>query len=676
MKLLRFPIIKLTLGLITGILLGRQLRISFTETVYLAGAFVFTLGLLLLFFRSKVNTLLFDVVSILTMVSLGMLSLSFHDDRLDDRHYVLFEIDQNQLYTIAFKIDERLKPDRYNDKYIIELQGINSEIATGKVLLNISKDSLPLNLKVDNNYVTVATFEALPKPLNPHQFDYGKFLRNREIYSQFKIQRHELLQQPSDETSIYGIADQFRETIITKLEDSGFEKEPLSILKSLLLGQRQDIDSEIYNTYVNAGTIHILAVSGLHVGIILLILQFVLRPLNYVKYGRIFRMVFIIIFLWTFAIVAGLSPSVIRAVTMFTVFAITLNLKRPSNVYNNLFISAFIVLLIHPRFLFEVGFQLSYLAVLGIVSIKPLFDKLWRPKFYPVKLFWDAFTVTVSAQVGVLPISLFYFHQFPGLFFISNTLIIPFLALILGFGILVIVLALLNILPEFIVTSFSFVITSLNDFIAWVAEFENFLFKDIPFGLWHAIALYLVILASVQLFRKAHFATFRNLMIALVLFGGVLIYTKQQYSSDELIIFHKSRQTLIAEKSGREIKVFHTMDSLSKSKDQTIKTYKVGEFISELKEDSLRNVFQMKNKTLLVVDSLSSYKVKSFRPDYILLTQSPKLNLERLIDSLQPQCIIADGNNYKSYVLRWKGTSERKKIPFHSTYEKGFYSIK
>ena len=303
-------------------------------------------------------------------------------------------------------------------------------------------------------------------------------------------------------------------------------------MNALLLGQRQTINKTIYNNYVNSGTIHILAVSGLHVGIILWILNFIFRPLLYLKYGNYIRPIILITILWSFAIIAGLSPSVTRAVTMFSIISIAMHLKRPTNIYNTLVISAFIILLFKPTFLFEVGFQMSYLAVLGIVSVQPIIYKLWKPKFLVTDKLWQIFTVTLAAQAGVVPISLFYFHQFPGLFFISNVVVIPFLGLILGFGLLIIALALMNGLPNFMVTAYSFIIDSLNSFIAWVANFEDFLLRDIPFTLLQVICSYLLITALVQVYKFRNFKWVAISMIGVLSFQGISFYNTYQTQND------------------------------------------------------------------------------------------------------------------------------------------------
>ncbi len=543
------------------------------------------------------------------------------------------------------------------------------------MLINIKRDSLNTTLSVDDVLITSSRLKNIQGSLNPHQFDYGKYLELKQVYHQLYLKQDDLLLLSISKTTIYGYADQLRTRINTKLIEVGFKDEALSIMNALLLGQRQTIDKTVYNNYVNSGTIHILAVSGLHVGIILWILNFLFKPLLYLKYGNYIRPIILVAILWSFAIIAGLSPSVTRAVTMFSIISIAMHLKRSTNIYNTLIISAFVILLFKPTFLFEVGFQMSYLAVLGIVSVQPIIYKLWKPKYLVTDKLWQIFTVTLAAQAGVVPISLFYFHQFPGLFFISNIVVIPFLGLILGFGLLVIALALMNMLPNVIVIAYSYIIDSLNAFIAWVAQFEDFLFRDIPFTILQVICSYLIIATMVNVYKFRNFKWLALSLIGIICFQGVSFYNKHTTNGDTFIVFNKSRYSMIGQKHNDQLLVHQNLDSLKQKTDNVIKNYKVGESINDVVLDSLKLIYQFEDKKILVIDSLEVYKGLSFQPNYVLLRNSPRFNLNRVIDSLKPELIIADGSNYKSYVKRWKVTCEHKKIPFHYTYEKGAYII-
>ncbi|WP_299114358.1 ComEC/Rec2 family competence protein [uncultured Winogradskyella sp.] len=676
MKLLNFVIIRLTLCLILGIAFAHYLNINFSISLYITIGLIFLLGCYWLFLRHKINrSPYFMLLAFLCMVGVGINTYNIKNGKLKRRHYTNIYKGRESV-TLLFKIEERLKPDTYNDKYIVSIMAIANKTALGKLLINVKRDSTSSILPVDAVLFTSAELQIIQRPLNPHQFDYRKFLELKQVYHQLYLEQTQLLFISDSKTSIYGFADQWRTTINEKLIAAGFKNNALSIINALLLGQRQTIDKSTYNNYVNSGTIHILAVSGLHVGIILLILNFILRPLLYFKHGNFLRPFIIVTLLWGFAVITGLSPSVTRAVTMFSIISIAMHLKRPTNIYNTLAISAFFILLVKPVFLFSIGFQMSYLAVLGIVSVQPILYKLWQPKYWVLDKPWQIFTVTLAAQLGVFPISLFYFHQFPGLFFISNLVVIPFLGLILGLGLLVIVLALLNIIPNSIVVAYSFIMDCLNGFIAWIAQFEGFLFRDIPFTLPQVVISYFIIVSLISNYKIKSFRRLILCFIGIISFQSIMIYNNHKTKDDAFIVFNKSRYTLVGQKNGNRLFLYHNLDSIKKPTNNVIKNYKAGELIDGISTDSLQSIYQFKNSTILAIDSLAVYKGISFKVDYILLQNSPKVNLDRIIDTLKPLKIIADASNYKSYVKRWKMTCKRRKIPFHYTNEKGAFILK
>jgi competence protein ComEC len=623
------------------------------------------------------KTVWFGLVTYLLMICMGILTYNVHNQRNFESHYTK-HIDSNVIgtQTMTLKISDRLKPSLYHNKYVVNLISIDDKVVTGKLLLNIEKDSLNQSYQIDDVLLTYSDLRLVQDPLNPHQFDYKAYLEKQYIYHQVYTSPSFILQLKSDRQTLSGYASSIRELINEKLNTYHFKPSELAIINAILLGQRQDMSKDIYDNYANAGAIHILAVSGLHVGIILLLLNIVLKPVEHFNHGKLIKVSLIILLLWLFAIIAGLSASVTRAVTMFSIVAVAMNWKRPTNIYNTLAISIFILLLYKPMFLFDVGFQMSYLAVIAIVSIQPLLHKLWKPQWKVVDYFWQILTVTIAAQFGVIPISLYYFHQFPGLFFVSNLAIIPFLGLILGFGILVILLALLNILPEFLANLYGSLISLMNAVIDWVAHQDSFLLKNISFEMEHVLVCYALIITSVLLWKKQNFMRLIVLLITILSVQGVWMYTAYKHANKSFVIFHKSRYSMIGQKEQSELKVSHNLDSLLLSKDRIISNYSIGNFIETIENDSLSSVYQFQNKTILIIDSLGVYNVKSFQPDYVLLRNSPRINIERMIDSIHPKQIIADGSNYKSYIKRWEATCIKRKLPFHQTGKTGAFIIK
>lgn len=678
MKLLNFALIKLTLSLILGIICAHYFDLSLKIIFPVLGVLLISLSVYLFVERGRlVKSIAFGLLTFFTFAAIGMLTHQLHDQKNFKKHYSQHsDVTKDSVGSITFRIREVLKPSLFHDKYVVDILQINSLKRNGKTLLNVQKDSFHDPFAVDDVLLTSASFEDLNQPLNPNQFDYKAYLQKQYIYHQIFSDRHQLLEITSKEHTLFGYAAHLRRTINSKLKSQNFKPDELALINALLLGQRQDISPEIYDSYTKAGVIHILAVSGLHVGIILLLLHSLFKPLEYLKHGKIIKTVLLVSILWGFAVIAGLSASVTRAVMMFSIVAIGMNLKSPYNIYNTLVISMFFLLLFKPLFLFDVGFQMSYLAVLAIVAIQPLLEKLWQPKFKPIKKLWQIFTVTLAAQFGVVPVSLFYFHQFPGLFFISNLVIIPVLGVILGMGILVIFMALLNTLPPWLADIYGGIISIMNSFVRWISLQERFVFKDISFGLLQVFTAYLLIVALVILFKKQSFKRLTVAMIAVLIFQSALIYDKKKNQTAEFIVFHKSRFSMIGIKTNSNLTVFHNLDSGPVLKDNSIRNYKIGNSITDVTQGSLENIYLFNKKNILVVDSLGVYNIPEFHPEYVVLRNSPKLNLTRLLDSIKPKLVIADGSNYKSYIKRWEATCIKQKIPFHLTSRKGAFLLK
>ncbi|MEZ4969524.1 MAG: ComEC family competence protein [Flavobacteriaceae bacterium] len=429
MPLLQFTTVKLSLCLICGIVIGYYLRPSLHLSVWLTVAFLILLGVVFVLYR-KLPTFLFALFTGLLAIAIGILSLTLRGSDKLGRHYSQQPLDKNRVYTL--KIRDVLKSNSFSDRYVAQVKSMDSLKVSGKILLNIAVDSSIGPLTVDDEILTFTSPYPIAPPLNPHQFNYKKYLSNIGIAHQVKLGANDYYLKPKISGTIFGTAHKIRAHIIKSLKKEDFGTEELGVIQALLLGQRNEITTEIDTDYKEAGAYHILALSGLHIGILLGLLHFLLKPLELLPKGRSIKWGIIVLLLWAFALLAGLSASILRATSMFTFVAYALYLNRPTNHFNILALSLFfILLLLDPLLLFQVGFQLSYAAVFAIVWIYPLLQQLWNPPNWIIKKGWELVSVSIAAQLGVLPISLYYFHQFPGLFLVSSLLILTFLTFIL-----------------------------------------------------------------------------------------------------------------------------------------------------------------------------------------------------------------------------------------------------
>ena len=619
------------------------------------------------------KTLFFVFITWITFFLTGMI-LVYENDATNHTNY--FEKHLKNTSKVILAIDKVLKPGNYHHKYVADVVQVDSKKTTGHVLLNIEKDSMSLLFHTGDLVFLKNKFQDIKSSLNPHQFNYKHYLKKQGINQQVYITHQEILLLDESKVSLLRFIDAFRVKIQKSLRRYHFTDDELAVMNALLLGQRQEISKQLSDNYSKAGAIHILAVSGLHVGVILLILSFILKPLERVNNGKLIKLVLVILSLWFFAILAGLSASVIRAVTMFSAIALGQFFNKRNAVEHSLIFSMFIILLWKPLFLFDVGFQLSYTAVFGIIWIQPVLYQLWKPNFFIVDKGWQLITVSVAAQLGVLPISLFYFHQFPGLFFISNLIIIPFLGVILGLGLVVLVLSYESILPLFLEGFYGDVISILNKVVAFVARQESFLFSEISFSALKMIFSYLLIISGFQLFLKLNTKRCFLFFGSILAFQCVLILEKYTIAQkSEFIVFHKSKNSIIGIRKGSSFELYHSMDSLQISSQKLLINYKVGENISSQNYHKLSNLMYYDKQVVLIIDKDGLYDIKELNNPIVLLRQSPKINLQRLVKKLKPAIIIADGSNYKSYIENWKTTCKNLKTPFWTTYNQGAYVL-
>ena len=666
----------LLLGLLSGILLAPAFNLPLITTLICFGvALVLFAATHFILKKNFTKNSISSILAFMLFCCIGLIEVHFENPLQDDKHY-LKQTDFNSEIQLKLTVLELLKPGFYDAKAIARVDEANKEYSSGKIILNIIKDSLnpKTTIQVDDIIYTKTQLLEISPPRAPYQFNYRNYLEYRGTYAQVNLKPVEFIKINSAERSLKGLASMFRNRINQKLEPYDFSTKSKAVFNALLLGQRQDLSNELRADYINAGVIHILAVSGLHVGILMLILQFVLSPLGNYRKSRLIKTIIIIIAIWCFAFITGFSPSVLRAATMFTFIQVGLLLNQRQAGLNALITSAFILLLFKSQLIYEVGFQLSYAAVFFIMWLYPKFNALWEPKNKIVRYYWQLILVSLAAQLGVLPLSLYYFHQFPGMFLVANMVVLPAISFLLIYGLLIIFLSILNLLPQFLATGFDFLLTWLNRFVSFIAEMDFLLLKNIYFSATLVLVTYLILISGGSLFDKITFKRSIFFLSAMILLPLTLITSAYLQSKPEFYVNHRYQKTIFTQKTTNRNLLLYSTEA-EEIPPILVENFKENQLTTEVKNDSLRHLYINSEKLILKIDSLSIFNIEGLNPDYIILTQSPKLNLDRLIKRYPNAKIIADGNNYKSYVDRWKQTCKQQKIPFHNTYEKGFYKI-
>ncbi len=678
MKVFQFPLIKISLFFVFGILFAFYLKPQpvFVFSLLLIGFTSFGFS----FYKSKSDLLqnnYFGVFALLVSFFIGISSQTINSNLYQKNHYYhKIDVAEKQ-YLLEISLKEKLKFSEFNNRFVAKVKRIDNKNASGKIILNIRKDSSNIkNLEIGALLKIKASFIKNKPVKNPNQFDYGKYLENQNIYAQVYCDADDIEISSIVDKNIWFYTAKFRTTIIQNLEKNGFSKKELAVIVALILGQQQDISPEILQDYQFAGAVHILSVSGLHVGFILLFVGYLLKPFPNTKKWKLNKLIIVILSLWLFGFVAGLAPSVLRSVVMFSFVAIGRYLGRGVNIYNTLLVSALIILLFQPSFLFDVGFQLSYVSLFFIIWLQPLLENIWEPKNKFSKFFWEIITVSFAAQIGAMGLSIYYFHQFPGLFFITNLIILPVMGFILGYGVLIMILAYFDFVPIFLMNILEWSVFILNQVIAWIASFEQFILKDISLNKWMLCSLYLMIFAIVIYFKKPKFNKLAFALMTIILFQLTVFGSKFYYQNQkELVVFNSKKNSIIIDRFGQKSIIF-AKDSVLKNIDKNlnVKQYLIGNFSKIKSKKQLSNLLFFNNKKILILDSIL-INSEELKPDILIITSSPKLNLERFLQICHPKTIVVDGSNFKSYVKVWKTTCEKSGINFHSTTEKGFFRL-
>lgn len=634
------------LGLASGILSGQffpESNLRVFELILLAAL------TLTLCFRLKFHTT-GSLVILLFFTFFGVLRVQQFNSKEDLQESFL-----NEKKWVKLKIDNPYRSSEKYRKYKAEILAIDSaSIQKTNLLLYWKKNNPQLH---PNDEIWIYTkIKVCEAPKNPHQFDYKKYLSHQQIHyttfsdSVFVIENFG--------NNWQNKSAKFKSEIRGKLLHSGYSKNATDIIGAMLLGDRTEMDQEVEESYRKTGVVHILSISGLHVVMVYSIFYFVFYPLIYLPKGKLTRITCSLIFIWLYALFVELQPPVARSALMITVFHLALVFRRKPNIYHTLALSAFVLLILNPNFIFDVGFQLSYAAVFFIVWLMPVYRKILPLKNRKLIYMRDFVGTSISAQLGTFPIAAYYFHQSSGLFLAGNLLMIPASFVMIVGGILSVLLASLNLDLAIWILLFNEFFYWCNEYINWLSSFKNLVFESISFNLFQVILLILIIIG------------FRFLVLnyspryVLSIFFLVLIFElnriHQNYSfnqKEELIVFHQYKNSVLGIRKGNNLDVFISdEDDSTKLNQYVIKPYSVNEGIESVNYSNIenekiseyiksKNIILWKNKRILIVNRNLDVNENNF--DYILIQNASKINSDSISEKTE---IILDGSNYPNHL--------------------------
>ncbi|MBN2612890.1 MAG: ComEC family competence protein [Bacteroidales bacterium] len=544
-----YPFIRIIIPFITGILTGIHFMLSETFMVImlliLSGTLIFVHFYNSAFGLRWLYGILFNVVFIVSGMAFANINVHKNKDVLRYSN------------TEAIIQAEVIKPVVEKEKSIGTLLRVNI-IMSGSVIKErfrvtayFEKDDRSKKLRVGDVILAKTYLKEIPGPTNPHEFNYKKRMQWKNVCLTTYI-KSSSWEKTDFKNSPFAIAAAIREKLFEIYGKCGIRGDELAVLSALTLGNKDQLSDEITQYYAASGAMHILAVSGLHVGIIYILTSRLLFFLRRNRWGKIPCTIIIILCLWSFAAIAGFSPSVSRAAFMFMVIQIGKTLKKPPEIYNNIAFSAFVLLLFNPFQIADVGFQLSFLAVTGIVYFQPKIYNLLYIRNRAPDYLWQLVSVSLAAQLATAPLTIGYFHYFPTLFWLTNIFVIPLAAIIIYGAVLLVILHYMQLPYLFFGKILNFILTVQNYLIFKIQGVSFSMIENIDISAVQVALYFLILIAfTLYLIKKKGKWLICSLSFSLTFLLLHLLHIIKIENQCQMVVFNITNKTVISLVDGR-----------------------------------------------------------------------------------------------------------------------------
>ncbi len=665
----------LCLGILTAVFLGVAIPFSW---LMLAFGLVFVIHLLTNKYRFLVPYFPYWVLVLMWMTGLVMTNEAQKKTQLADG------IPQNSFVWVKLtqppKITEKTVK---SEAQILSFKSDSQWVAnSAKCLVVWEKDSLSQGLQQGDEVLFKASLKDIPKQNNPYAFDYRKYLAFRGISHQVYLpQGSWKILDNKQEMSLLTSVARWRMRLLGLYEEYGISGQELSVLSALTLGYKHDLDPEIQHAYAASGAIHVLAVSGLHVGIVFVIISYFLSFLKRNKLQRGIRLILVLIFIWLFALLTGASPSVLRASIMFSFIAIGQYIQRQNTIYNAIFASAFLLLVLQPFLLFNMSFQLSYSAVLSIVYFQPKIYQFITVRYRLLDKIWALTSVSLAAQIGTFPITVYYFHQFPNYFLLSNFIVIPVASIAIWLSLAFFVFSFVTPLGKLLAFVLEYLIRSQNDLIQGLEHFPYALTNDLYIDGYQLILLLLliglmVLFLETKAFRYAF--SFLLIFVGLGLYGFYLEWQHQHQKM--LVVYDVRKSTAISLIDGQEHYFISKLSVDEQQKEYTTKPHwlalglqaekQVG--IAHLEQDFFSSktweyrkpkwfckklFFQFCQERILFLnlpEQLEQIAGEKMKLDLLIIGNRIRTNLEEILSYFDVNEIVIDSSHAQRNIEYWQ----------------------
>ncbi|MGG9964730.1 ComEC/Rec2 family competence protein [Ferruginibacter sp. SUN106] len=684
------PFIRLLLPFIAGIILQWYIQIDFP--IIVTAIIGFGIATKLFYFlplavRFKLQAVQGVLINLL-LLSFGLVVTWQKDIRHSNNWYGNYYKDSNYIIVqIAEPLIEKAKS--YKADAFVETV-MNNDTAVnckGKLLLYFAKDSATQQLHYGDRILLNKNLQAIKNSGNPGAFNYERYAAFQQTFHNVFLKEKDWVLLP--EKKINGFK-QFifsaRENILNNLRKNiNTGKDELGIAEALLIGYTNDLDKDLVQAYSNTGVVHIIAISGMHLGLIYVMLVWLFARIPLVKRSKLVQVILILSCLWLFSLLTGASASVLRSAVMFTFITIGNNLAKKSSIYNSLAASAFVMLCYNPYFLWDVGFQLSYLAVVGIIVFQKTIYNLLYIKNKWIDTIWKLMAISLAAQILTFPICIYYFHQFPNLFLITNIIAVPLSSIILYAEIFLVAFSWLPFIGVYAGKITGWLVWLMNKIILTVNDISFAVWDKIPATILSTWLLYAVVIGLGAWLMKKNKTVFKFSLSALLFFVMVHAYGKWQIKNQEKLIVYNVPQHQAIDWVQANDYTF-TGDS-ALLEDGMLQNFhlKPGRIALQLnhRTDTIQTLFsnppfyEFGNKRVLIIDKPMVFEPipQKINVDIIIISKSPKLYIPKLAAVFNCKQYVADASNSLWKIGKWKKDCEQLHLHLHSVPEKGAFIV-
>ena len=651
--------------------------------IWLIGFFLFEFNKSITF---KLNNLFLRGLFIYMLLgSFGYLLPILHNIS-SSKHWYVNDAKQYEFAVVKLVSDLEPKAKSYkiNAEVVQLVNGQDSKSTQGEAILYLSKgDTIP-NLHQGDFLLVKNKFKDIQHSGNPGSFDYGAYCRNNNIYQSSFLKDHEWKQLSKHETSLSSIFNQGNRNTRSILQSYISDSSILGIAEALLIGYRKDVDQEIWQAYSNTGIVHIIAISGLHMAMVYATVRWLLLLIPFFKKRKTIAILFALLFMWGFAALTGLPPSVTRAAVMFTAIGIGEITGRKIAIYNNLAASAFILLCFNPLWIIDVGFQLSYLALLSIVLF---YTSVYNWLYFSYKIpdaIWKLIAGTISAQILTFPLCVYYFHQFPLLFIITNLVAVPASTIILYLEIIFVAFHWFTPLAKILGQFISWLIHLLNEFVFLMGKLSFAVWDGLNINIFQFILMFLcVIFFSIWLMHKKSRWLLPALSSTLLLTFTFLIQEWNILHQHKLVVYNINKESYIQFIHGHD---YYSPDTnqINPPQNQELYIFKPGRTSMFLKnnnptivhtmENNAIALFSFHNKKIARINANNILVDKPIPVDFLILSKGFKADSALLFSYFKPKQLILDSSIPYWEIEKYKTAFQHITLPVHYVSEQGAFS--